>query len=547
MKKVSTTALAIVALATFGVIFPSTALAGVSVPAVSGLSASASGPSVTLSWVTPTFSDLSEFDIHTDRSPITSSNDSIAPQVSGAPTPVAGATQSVSISGLSVGTHYFSIRVIHVTGTASPISVTSVTVAGGGSVCVQPNPPGNPSVTLAGTSGTLSWLTIGGSPLAEIEIHQSVNPIDDFNFSISPQVSGVPQPLANQVQSVVLSGLKPGTTYNFALRAYNVCGVPSALSTTQVATAGTPQSGNQTNGGGSGPQVTWSPTADATTVSINNGARSTNARVVHLTLGAPGATEMSISNNAAFMGASWEAYATGTSWALTGGSGTKLVFARFRGPNRVFGDSSSSIEFVEFVPVPPASAVPSAVPVAPETSQVAGGGAFRFEISPSLLTVHEGDRVNVVVTAVPTRGVPTTARLELSYPNDALSFESISYGSGWEPSFGEGENFLDDVRGSIVKTARFGGGLRMRETFAVLTFSAKKAATSSVSIVGGSDSLNLQVLGATGTRTYLLASLISPVNGHEENLRAFGITIGIFVMIYAVSLLARLGHRKLTS
>jgi hypothetical protein len=54
---------------------------------------------------------------------------------------------------------------------------------------------------------------------------------------------------------------------------------------------------------------------------------------VTLALSAIGATEMLISNDAGFAGASWEAYATSKPWVLTSGDGVKTVYAKFRNAN----------------------------------------------------------------------------------------------------------------------------------------------------------------------------------------------------------------------
>lgn len=531
-----------VAISLFAAVFPFSALADVTVPAVSGFSAIASGSSVTLSWVTPSMSGLSSFDIHASRSVLTEQNDFAAPQVSGVPQPISGQPQSVVVSGLSTGTHYFSIRAVHVTGNASPVSVVSVSVAGSGTVCFQPNAPGNPTATLGENSGTLSWLTIGGTPLSELDIRQSDRPINDFNFDAAPQVSNIPRPLANQLQSVQLSGLVSGTPYYFAFRLYNVCGVSSPLSFVQSSTA----SPSLPYRGGGGAQITYAPNKE-TSVLINGGATRTGSRLVTLSLNAEGASEMSVSNNSAFIGSPWEPFTTSTRWALEGANGMKTVYVRFRGFNRVFNDASSSIEFIEsFVTPPPSVTTPAPTTVPPNESPVVRP-KIRFVTSPEFLTINEGERLTVVVTAIPEEGVPTLGRMELAYPSDALVLDSVSYGSGWEPVFDLTENFDNTALGTIVKTARYPGGLREPHTFAVLTFLANKSTTGALSLSGNTHVSKVSVLGTEKkNKAYLFASLVSPANGHEENIRAFGITIGVFVMIYAASLFARLIHRRFT-
>jgi len=82
-------------------------------------------------------------------------------------------------------------------------------------------------------------------------------------------------------------------------------------------------------GGGSTPPSDTTPPSN-TSVSISAGASTTSTLSVSLTLAATDATQMIISNDAGFAGASWETYATTKSWTLTSGDGVKTVYARFK-------------------------------------------------------------------------------------------------------------------------------------------------------------------------------------------------------------------------
>ncbi len=67
------------------------------------------------------------------------------------------------------------------------------------------------------------------------------------------------------------------------------------------------------------------------TISINGGAAYSSSATVDLALSAIGATEMMVSNDSGFAGASWEAYATSkTGWVLTAGDGAKTVYVQYR-------------------------------------------------------------------------------------------------------------------------------------------------------------------------------------------------------------------------
>lgn len=87
-----------------------------------------------------------------------------------------------------------------------------------------------------------------------------------------------------------------------------------------------PQGGG--GGGGGTPTDTTPPTN--TSVSVNAGVETTSSLSTTLALGATDATQMLISNDAGFAGASWETYATSKSWTLVSGDGVKTVYAKFR-------------------------------------------------------------------------------------------------------------------------------------------------------------------------------------------------------------------------
>jgi hypothetical protein len=74
--------------------------------------------------------------------------------------------------------------------------------------------------------------------------------------------------------------------------------------------------------------------------SINAGASITSSPFVTLALSATGATEMIISNDTGFAGASWETYVASKPWVLTSGDGLKTVYAKFRD---AVGDMSSVV------------------------------------------------------------------------------------------------------------------------------------------------------------------------------------------------------------
>jgi hypothetical protein len=93
-----------------------------------------------------------------------------------------------------------------------------------------------------------------------------------------------------------------------------------------------PSSGAALSSGGNNSYV---PPADttppsATSISINAGALTASSLSATLTLAATDATQMLISNDAGFAGATWETYAVSKAWTLTAGDGVKTVYAKFQ-------------------------------------------------------------------------------------------------------------------------------------------------------------------------------------------------------------------------
>ena len=68
-------------------------------------------------------------------------------------------------------------------------------------------------------------------------------------------------------------------------------------------------------------------------LSINDGAKYTNSRVVNLSIEAATANQMILSNYSDFSGAEWENFVASKSWELTEGQGLKTVFLKVRYEN----------------------------------------------------------------------------------------------------------------------------------------------------------------------------------------------------------------------
>jgi DNA-binding beta-propeller fold protein YncE len=102
----------------------------------------------------------------------------------------------------------------------------------------------------------------------------------------------------------------------------------------------------QASGGGGGVTVSGGG-GPSYSIAIDGGAPSTATTSATLSFYATGAYTMELSNTADFASATWEPYATTHPWILTGGAGTKTIYARFRSVNGSdLGTVSASIELL---------------------------------------------------------------------------------------------------------------------------------------------------------------------------------------------------------
>ncbi|MCG2694293.1 hypothetical protein L6259_03460, partial [Candidatus Parcubacteria bacterium] len=83
-------------------------------------------------------------------------------------------------------------------------------------------------------------------------------------------------------------------------------------------------------GGGGGAPAPSVITPTNASISIAAGASENLGQEAQLTLNATNATQMLVSNNADFSGASWESYSASKTWTLSSGLGKKTVYVKYR-------------------------------------------------------------------------------------------------------------------------------------------------------------------------------------------------------------------------
>jgi hypothetical protein len=97
---------------------------------------------------------------------------------------------------------------------------------------------------------------------------------------------------------------------------------------------------------GKNPKFTFTEIQELLPVFINNGAKQTFSRMVHMQFNIVNASFVAISNNPDFSDATFQTFTTSSVWALPFGDGTKTVYVRFRSKSGGVFDTSASINLV---------------------------------------------------------------------------------------------------------------------------------------------------------------------------------------------------------
>ncbi|NNJ62818.1 MAG: endoglucanase, partial [Dactylosporangium sp.] len=138
-------------------------------------------------------------------------------------------TNAVTLTGLSASVTYrFAARALDAAGNVSPLSAwTTVTLAPGDTT--PPSVPGKPIASdLTGTSVTLTWTrSTDNVVLNAYEIYR-------YQDGAAPVVLVLPQHPPQTYPTMTLTGLTPGATYTFAVRARDDVGNTSEFSPSTV-------------------------------------------------------------------------------------------------------------------------------------------------------------------------------------------------------------------------------------------------------------------------------------------------------------------------
>lgn len=151
----------------------------------------------------------------------------------------------------------------------------------------------------------------------------------------------------NIILSVPMTDYEPADITKVTSTATNINGATSEFSTIASDT------------------TTYSTMASAS-LSINNGDTQTASTSVTLNIAATGEfstiSDMMISNNSDFSGASYEPYATTKSWTIPSGDGTKTVYIKFKDSQENESEAYSDTIILDTTPTPTPTSTPSPTP-----------------------------------------------------------------------------------------------------------------------------------------------------------------------------------------
>lgn len=123
--------------------------------------------------------------------------------------------------------------------------------------------------------------------------------------------------------------------------------------------------------------------------------------------------------------------------------------------------------------------------------------AGTFSLLPANVSVKQGQNFNAVVFLEPQGVKNYTAKIELKYPANLLEVKSFSFGDRWMPLSQAGYDLVDNVGGTMIKTAGYPGGAVSTITFGTVSFVAKKSGNGTISVGSNSqifDAANANVL-----------------------------------------------------
>jgi uncharacterized protein YcnI len=123
-----------------------------------------------------------------------------------------------------------------------------------------------------------------------------------------------------------------------------------------------------------------------------------------------------------------------------------------------------------------------------------------ISFSQSSVDVVAGETFTLTVSVNPNAVKNYTTSIKVKYPADLVEVTSFIQSSGWMSLTQSGYDSIDNVNGTIIKTAGYPKGFASTTEFGTITFKAKKSGTGSIDIQNGTlsyDASNVNVFAGT--------------------------------------------------
>lgn len=140
--------------------------------------------------------------------------------------------------------------------------------------------------------------------------------------------------------------------------------------------------------------------------------------------------------------------------------------------------------------------------------------ATTVSLSPTSVNVVEGRNFVLTVKIDPQGLKNYTAKMELTYPTNLLKVNSFTFGTSWMPVSQPGYDLINNVNGTLIKTAGYPGGVSSAVTFGTVSFLAKKSGNGMITLNSGNslalDANNQNLLAGAVVQTAVAISAPTP-------------------------------------
>ncbi len=136
--------------------------------------------------------------------------------------------------------------------------------------------------------------------------------------------------------------------------------------------------------------------------------------------------------------------------------------------------------------------------------------ATTASLAPTSVSVKEGQSFNLTVSVDPQGVKNYTIKMNVSFPADLLEAKSFNFSSGWMAISQPGYDAIDNVVGSLIKTAGYPGGFSSNAVFGVVSFTAKKSGSGVIKTTAASqafDANNQNVLAGIAQTSVSISAL----------------------------------------